>query len=283
MVEAAVIPDQTFRIGVLGTGAALVIGISVLRFCGSVALPPKPPAPVASSATARQLVTQASAQTPIYEQFLREDAAAASIPVPSLDEMSRKLPHRLDDSTHSLALGTPMELAGLRLRLEATSDTLTLRIENLSSSAVAYRVDTDTGLGNVCNSARALPFDAMVLRKGESETRVECVFRRDIVIRVTRAEAIDLTPLEAYYIDHVSPVLVGIEDRITRGHHPPSEMCSSSVSQSVRSGLENKEIAWGDLIDFYARHSCQRYQFPSSYRAFKDDGERPLPAVDARM
>ena len=41
------------------------------------------------------------------------------------------------------------------------------------------------------------------------------------------------------------------------------------------------DIGWRDLVDFYARHRCQTYQFPSSYRAFKSDGERPIPAVES--
>jgi len=277
------IPEQSFRIGVLGGGAVVVVVITVLRFCGSVALPPKPPAPVVAPQTARQLVTQASAQTPIYEQFLHDDARTAMVEPPSLDAMSRKLPHRFDDSTHVLQVGVPIETVGLRLKLEANTDSLTLRIDNLSAVPVAYRVDTETGMGNACNSARALPFDAMVLQKNGSETRVECINRPDTRIVVKDVEVIELNPLEAYYVDHLSPVLVGIEPRFTRGHHPPGQMCSNTISQAVRSGLENKEITWGDLVDFYARHNCARYQFPSFYRAFKSDGERALPATEAGM
>jgi hypothetical protein len=55
------------------------------------------------------------------------------------------------------------------------------------------------------------------------------------------------------------------------------------VPQAVRSGLERGEIGWRDLIDFYARHRCQTYQFPLLYRAFKIDGERPVPAVSVGM
>ncbi len=55
------------------------------------------------------------------------------------------------------------------------------------------------------------------------------------------------------------------------------------MSQAVRSGIERHEISWRDLVDFYARHRCQTYQFPTSYRALTSDGERPIPAVDARM
>jgi hypothetical protein len=55
------------------------------------------------------------------------------------------------------------------------------------------------------------------------------------------------------------------------------------MPQVVRSGLENGRIGWRDLVDFYARHRCQTYEFPIAYRALKSDGERPIPAVDASM
>jgi hypothetical protein len=55
------------------------------------------------------------------------------------------------------------------------------------------------------------------------------------------------------------------------------------VSQAVRSGLEQGQIGWRDLVDFYARHRCPTYRFPSSYRAFRSDGERQVPDIAAGM
>jgi len=83
----------------------------------------------------------------------------------------------------------------------------------------------------------------------------------------------------------VPPQVVGVEDRLARGHRGESgkQMCSPVVSAAVKGGLDKGDIGWRDLADFYARHRCQTYQFPSSYRAFKSDGERGLPAVDASL
>ena len=52
------------------------------------------------------------------------------------------------------------------------------------------------------------------------------------------------------------------------------------MSAVVRNGLDRGDLQWRDLVDFYARHRCQTYQFPVSYKALKQDGERPIPAVD---
>lgn len=257
----------------------LATTIGMLRFCGSVSLPPKPPPPAVPTGTARQNLTKATQQTPVYQQGLEQDASGGSFNVPTLEDMGRKLPYRGDEKTIVLAFDTPVDAAGLRLKLVQAGDSAQLEIENLTGVDVAYEVTTETNAGAMCNSARPLPFDAMVLHKATKETRVECVYRPDMTIRVTRAETLELQPLMAYYIDHVPPTLVGIDDRIARGHHVPWAQCSSAISQAVRSGVENKEIRWRDLIDFYARHNCQRYQFPVSYRAFSEDGERSLPAI----
>jgi hypothetical protein len=89
-------------------------------------------------------------------------------------------------------------------------------------------------------------------------------------------------PLSSYYLSRTPPTLVGIDDRIARGHRDMAtgDRCSTVISQVVRSGMDRGDIAWRDLVDFYARHRCQSYPFPSSYRALKSDGERAIPAVE---
>jgi hypothetical protein len=262
----------------------MIVSITALRFCGSVSLPPKPAAgPTGSS---RQLLTKGVAAVSMYEDLLARDAAAAGVPTPSVEAMGRKLVYRVDEGRHVLEVGQPaIEVAGLKLRLERAGDAMVLQVDNLTASELGYAVTTQlTPNLSGCASARALPLDAMVLAKGGSETRVECMFREGVALAVTRVETVELSPLSAWYLSQVPPVLVGIEDRIARAHKRPAsstERCSTTMSQAVRSGLESGEIGWRDLVDFYARHRCATYRFPLSYRAFKSDGERPLPAVGA--
>jgi hypothetical protein len=277
--------DPQFRWIVLGGGAAMVAAMSVVRFCGTVSLPPKSPPPAGLTGTQQQLMARTDSSPSVYLDYLHSDALAASVPVPTLKDMQRKLAYHGDESTRELAPGQPpIEIAGLRLHLEVSGDTLVMKIDNLLPTDAAYRVATSSSLGKGCNSAAVLPFDAMVIPKGASETRTECVYRpSESAIRISRVETIELPPLSSYYVEHVPPSLVGIEDRIARGHRAAGEVCSAVESQSVRSGIENHQISWRDLVDFYARHRCQTYQFPASYRALTEDGERAIPAVDASM
>jgi hypothetical protein len=277
------ISDAQFRVGVGVAGLVLVLGITAVRFCGSVSLPPKPP-PVGPTGSQRQQLGKSMASPSVYKDFLSKDASAAGVPTPSVDDMRKKLVYRSDESRHLLEVGQPaIEIAGLKLRADKSGDSLVLQIDNTTMSDLGYLVVTSvTPNVSGCDNARMLPFNAMVLTRGGSETRVECVFRPGIAIAVKRVETVELQPLSAWYVSLVPPSIVGIDERVARGHQPPDrgDRCSMTMSQAVRSGMESGEIGWRDLVDFYARHRCATYRFPVSYRAFKVDGERELPAVD---
>jgi hypothetical protein len=285
MVKSVSITETQFRIGVGAAGIALVAGIAAVRFCGQVSLPPKPPPPELPHGTSSQLLTRSSASPVVYQDFLARDAAAAGVRAPTLDEMSRKLPYHVDDERRVLEVGQPaIEVAGVRLRA-VHDEGLALQIANATSSELAYRVVTAPVRAAGCSDAPVIGFNAMTMHPGASVTRIECVWREGAAIAVTRVETIEVLPLSAWYLDHVPPSAVGIEPRIARVHLAPETgpRCSFALSQAVRSGLERGEIGWRDLIDFYARHRCETYQFPLKYRAFSSDGERSVPAVPAAM
>jgi hypothetical protein len=289
MVKSVSITDAQFRIGVGVAGIALVAGIAAVRFCGPVSLPPKPPPPPeVPHGTSSELLTKSSASPVVYQDFVARDAAEAGVRAPALDELSRKLPYRVDEAHHVLEVGQPsLEIAGVRLHAIHLEDELALEIANATGSSIAYNVVTTAvrAAPAGCDAAPARLFNAMTIRPGGREIRVECAWHAGIALAVVRVETVEVLPLSAWYLDHVPPSAVGIEPRIARGHQPPEAgaPCAFALPQAVRSGLERGEIGWRDLIDFYARHRCQTYQFPLSYRAFKRDGERSVPALSAGM
>jgi hypothetical protein len=286
MVRSVSITDTQFRIGVGLAGIALVAGIAAVRFGATVSLPAKPPPPKSPSGTSSELLTRSSASPAVYQDFVGRDAAAAGVRAPTIEELSRKLPYRVDEARHVIAVGQPaLELAGVRLRAVRLNDRFALEVVNATDSDIAYDVVTAPLPATGCNAAPVQPFNAMTIARGRGETRVECGWHDGIALAVTRVETVEVSPLSAWYLSHVPPSVVGIPPRIGRGHYAPeaTERCSAVVPQAVRSGLERGEIGWRDLIDFYARHRCQTYQFPLLYRAFKSDGEHPVPAVSIGM
>jgi hypothetical protein len=276
--------ESQFRIGVLAGGALLVAAITYLRFCGSLSLPPKPPAPTGPTGTERQLLARSTGTPAVYQSFVERDAQAAGVHVPTLDEMGRKLAYRVDEARHVLEPGKPpVEVAGLRLRVERSNDSIVLVMQNVLDSDITYEVTTQPSVGG-CNAARPLPFNAMIIAKGATETRTECVWRDGMSIITTKVETLEVSPLSAWYLGQVPPKLVGIDDRIARGHHVSGrELCSPVMPAVVHSGIERGDITWRDLADFYARHRCQTYPFPPKYHAFRENGEQALPVVDATL
>ena len=284
------VTDTQFRVGVTVAGAALVGAIVAIRFCGTLPLPAKPPPPTAmvpgSSRPARELFASASATSAVYLDFIVRDAAAAGLRPPTIDELSRKLPYRVDDARHVLEVGEPaLELAGVRLRALRLDDALALEITNTTASDLAYDVVSAPIPATACTAVAAVPFNAMTLRRERAETRVECGWHDGNALAVTRVETLEVPALSSWYLEHLPPSIVGIEPRIARGHRAAETLgrCSSALPQAVRSGLERGEIGWRDLVDFYARHRCQTYQFPLSYRAFEKDHERAVPAAPEGM
>ncbi|HTL84090.1 MAG TPA: hypothetical protein VL856_02840 [Acidimicrobiia bacterium] len=275
--------DSQFRIGTLAGAFVLVVLITYLRFCGSVSLPSKPPPPSGPSGTQRELLKQSTGSKSVYKTFLDSDAQNAGVSAPSISDMQRKLAYRVDEARHALEPGKPpIDLAGLRLHVERSGDQVLLVIENKLDTDVAYNVVTLVSGSSQCTKASPLPFNAMVISKGSTERRTECLWRDGMSIAVTKVETLEVLPLSAWYLSQVPPSQVGVEDRIARGHRgvQTSEVCSPVMPAVVRTALDRGDLGWRDLVDFYARHRCQTYQFPTSYRAIKSDGERSIPAVD---
>jgi len=280
------VSDGQFRLGVVGAAIMLVAVTTVMRFCGSIDIPAKPAPPVPTG-NQSQLLTKGAATPAVYQEYLERDARSAGVRTPSIEDMSRKLPYRVDEARHVLEVGQPaIEIAGVRLAAVREDNTIVLDVTNLTTSAIAYTVQSSvTPSSTGCASARPILFNAMVIGKGKTERRVECGWREGIALAITRVETLEVPPLSAWYLSMVPPRIVGVEDRHARGHQPPesSEKCSTIMSQAVRSGLEQGQIGWRDLVDFYARHRCTTYRFPSSYRSFRSDGERAIPDTAAGM
>jgi hypothetical protein len=280
--------DAQFRMSVVACAIVLGLGIGAVRFCGSVSLPAKPAPPANETGGAsKDLLTKSSVAQPVYEDFVRKDAAEAGVPAPTYEEMTKKLAFRSDETRHVLEVGQPpIEVAGLQLAAVIANETLALEMKNTTSENLGYYIKTSpTPNSGECNRARPLPLDVMVIGKGEKQTRVECVYREGMALVVEKVQTVETSPLSAYYLRQVPPALVGVEERVAKGHVAPKskEPCSPILSQAVRTSFERGQIDWRDLADFYSRHRCQTYSFPLGYRAFTEDGQHPVPATDSGM
>ncbi|HSD91168.1 MAG TPA: hypothetical protein VLB44_26780 [Kofleriaceae bacterium] len=273
------ISDTQFRGAVIAGAIALVGVIGGLRFCGSVSIPDKPQV-VAPSGTSTELLAKGAATSNVYLELLAKDAANAGVPAPSLEQMAKKLPYSADEQRHVLEVGqAPTQMAGLAIRAQHQGDLLVLEIKNTTKATLAYRVVTQVIPASQCQLARPLPIDAITIASDTTTTRTECKWREDMVVAVTQVETMEVSPLSAYLLGQVPPATLGIDPLVARGHRAPKDRCATQNSRNVQSEMEKGAIGWRDLVDFYARHRCSTYQFPSTYRALTSDGSRPIPAV----
>ncbi len=280
--------DLPVKLGVAGGALALVAALVALRFCGVPPLPPKPPRPAAVN-NPQAVAKRINAKTEAYMQGVERDALRAGVATPTLADMGRPITYERSVERRVIVPGKPaIEVAGLRISA-ATQRVdgellLVLVIDNPGPAPRAYLIATEVGGGtSACAGRRQPPYNGMVVAAQGREIRSECAYHSGSELYVSRVESAVLTPLQAFYVSRVGPGAVGVDERVTRGHKPslPSgiDICNLVMSQSVRSSLEDGSMGWRDLVDFYARHNCDSYQYIQGYQAFEAQDEYALPVV----
>jgi hypothetical protein len=281
------------RVWVLaGVGAAIIFGgVLWLSFSGTPELPAKPPPPRA--ADTRDL-RKLDWDPDVWRGYIEKDATTYGVPAPSAEVMTGPFPYEKSEAPRRLAPGgEPITLGMLRLGVKvekielrnkkglARAEHLVLRIENLTDAPVAYRVATSLGRATdtMCGGKAIQEHNAVAIPPGGVVERVECVYRDNMELQVTAVEAMQLPELSFHYVSRLYPEHIGVEGRVAAGHHAPKgELCKTIPQQLIMIGMQNGSVSWRDVVDFYARHRCETYDFPDGYTAIVKPGQLELPA-----
>jgi len=262
---------------------ALVGAVVGVKFLSSPPPPPPPPPPP----TAERSVTSVLRYTEgYYRAILDEDARKYHVAPPPLDELGAPFKHALElSSARPLRIGETIETPHLKLTAEVLKEWstggdgqgfryqhLVLAIANRGDGALAYRVDTTVSHPERCRTKGAIPHDAIALAAGERARRTECLWHPGETLTVDRVEVIELPPLSYHYVSRLDPTQIGLDRRTADGHAPPRGKPCPFVPWRE---IESSGAAWADVIDFYARHSCDEYAFFAGYH-FRD-APGPLP------
>ncbi|HKA87750.1 MAG TPA: hypothetical protein VKE22_08805 [Haliangiales bacterium] len=277
--------ERAFRGIVLAGGAVLfALGLGA-RFSYSVEPPPPPKPPVTRPV---EPIGKLDYSKNVYRAALEADSRTYGVGKTTPEDLSGVLAYDREDPKRR----PPVETRFLRITAHlapmgasfaggtATTEHIVLRIENATDRWLAYRVETTPDAGEArCVDKADLPHDAIALAPGQAVERTECIVRGNIDgVVVDSIETVVLPPLSYYYVSRLFPAHVGESPRATRGHvAPKAKICANIPEQAIRRALERSEITWRDVIDFYARHDCDRYLFPAGYHAFRRAGERELP------
>jgi len=275
-------------VAVAGLGA----GMAILFAGGPPAAPPRPRVAAAPSPEAAEMKYSAT----LYRGLIEEDAKKLGVAAPTPAELAAVFPY-FDElrAPRALRPGGALDTAHLRVSLivrreegaiegggsgqSFRADHLVLRIQNLTARHLAYRVSTRVPDAGRCEAKGTIPHDAIALAPREVVLRTECLLQKGATVEVTRVEVKELPALAYHYVSRLVPELVLYDPRTAAGHTiPKGAACPQTFSwREVRDGAARGEIAWRDIIDFYARHDCDDYAFFPGYR-FRADTRAPLPA-----
>jgi hypothetical protein len=284
--------DSAFRASVVIAAVVLAGAVSRISFCRGGDLPAIPPRPRPKAVPVAQVTATVEADPGVYAERLARDSRALRIEPPVTPaDISRALVFESHDQRFALTpkgKGSSAEMLGLRLSLSVADiegtprRQMVLTIENSSDTYLAYRVVSRPSQGTrPCFEKVDLAHNAIALAPGEKIRRSECIYRSGYRLFVNKVETAVLPKLSYYYLSSLPPSALALDLLSSRGHRPGAgrTLCQvfhpATLDESLRAG----ETTWRDLVDFYARHSCQIFTFPVGYKAFSRDGERPLPAV----
>jgi hypothetical protein len=288
---------RRFRIGVaLGAIVVLVAGV-VARFDYDLTLPAKPPPPPPPDKAALRRMDYENPD--IYKAYLEQDSSTYGVSRTEPADLDAPFPYEKTEAPRELAPGGPAIDTGM-LRISArveklevhsrkgqsAAEHLVLRIENKRPRPVAYRVQTTFGPGSdeSCGAKGSLPHNAMAIPANGSVERTECFYRERMVVTVEEIEAMELPPLSYFYVSRIYPPHIGASGRTSANHETPAgAVCSTVPQQSILIGMEKGTVSWRDVVDFYARHRCETYDFPLGYRAFTQKSQYRLPVSTAQI
>jgi hypothetical protein len=268
---------------------AVGVGTLVLHTGGPPEAPPlpKPPPPPETLMNAELKYSPT-----IYRALIEQDAKRFRVKAPSAAALAKPFPYFEElKGLRRLKPGAPLETPHLRLSLtvekhQATIegqsfryDHLVLRIQNRTPHHLAYRVRTAVPDHQRCSSKGDIPHNAIVIGPQQTISRTECLYRKNESVELQGVEVMEMPALAAHYASRLPATMTLYDRRTARGHTPlDGELCPQTFSwREIQEGVDNQEIGWRDVVDFYARHSCDEYSFFRAYR-YRTNGAAPLPA-----
>ncbi|MCB9555690.1 MAG: hypothetical protein H6707_06265 [Deltaproteobacteria bacterium] len=272
----------------LGIGLA-VLSIALMIWLTAAALRSANQLPDPGPAPERQLTGSLAAKHAAadFRDAVTERARQAGMPGFPLEELAAATHFRREFSgrqllkggkkltTHSLQLSAHRRkiwvgLEGQRVRLMH----ILLIVKNRTNRPLAYRIITRASRS--CDKRAILRHNMFALGPREQLVRAECTGSGPFVVQ--RIETLSLSRLGYHFVSRLSPDAFGLSSALNDAHItgklPP---CRLLPQRLLARTLAQDANGWRDIIDFYARHDCDRYNFYAGYhwRA----GRRELPAL----
>jgi hypothetical protein len=287
------VSDSVYRIGVGVLGLALFALLVNLKFCPAVSLPRKPAKPETNLAEAKDVTKRFDNNRKVYDRYLKRDSRKYGVE-PAVDSkaMEAAIPYqetirpvKLDPKGRTQTVANGLQLSLKVKKIKGTHlRQMVLRIENLSEKHVAYQIHTRPSKGvKPCSQKEDIRHNALAIEPGGVEERSECIWRKGWGLEINRVETMELNELSYLYVSQLPAASLPVDLRVVSAHRPVAEdkPCKLYLPSKLKRSIGKGETGWRDIIDFFARHRCKTYDFPSNYKAWTADSQGELPAVSA--
>ncbi len=202
---------------------------------------------------------------------------AAQIYAVELDEATVVAPNQSWSSPHLKVTAVLDKVAYQKLGATVSARHSIALVENISQTPVAYRLRVSSEARGRCEVHGARQHNAMALMPGEKAEIVVCAGGGKI--RIERAEILEISALGHRYLSRVPPRAVGVDSLSAHAHAPAAETkpCETVDVAGLSLSLREGSAGWADIVDFYSRHSCDRFRYFREYRHQPGAAEK-LPA-----
>ncbi|MBL4687746.1 MAG: hypothetical protein JKY37_24340, partial [Nannocystaceae bacterium] len=139
-------------------------------------------------------------------------------------------------------------------------------LSNESTQPIAYMLRVGAPGLEKCKVRGSRMHNAMALRPKETAEVVVCAGRGRV--RIEHLETLQITELGYHYLSQLTPTAVGYDSVTAHAHRPLVRVkpCDGTDPTKILRMLGTGSSRWVDVVDFYSRHNCHRFDLFDAYR-----------------
>lgn len=214
-----------------------------------------------------------------FRQSLVADAKAFGVRAPSQKKFeSAQRYKRLLRKAQRLGTGKRLRKGPIELRVSAEnvrykkqgafvkSRHTVLTIRNVGKAPLAYNIAVEAANRGRCRVKGTRPHNTIALRPNQSAKITVCAGKTQV--RVAKLETLDVSALGYHYLSQLPPRALGVDASRSSAHVVPGRrsLCANVSQGAHLKALRSGASRWDDIVDFYSRHDCRRFQMPAGYR-----------------
>jgi uncharacterized membrane protein YhaH (DUF805 family) len=160
---------------------------------------------------------------------------------------------------------------------------LILEVKNRSRHPLAYMLNARSEGRGLCPTRGSLKANALALAPNEVARLTICAGEGRVELSDLRA--MEITRLGYHYISLLPAEALGIDAIGARAHlaeKGSTQRCATVPTSYLAASIKRGALLWEDVVDYYSRHSCERFKFPDGYHLSDTEiAKLPIETVEA--